>query len=107
VSIENALVTMNRELAKAEATVLALRGAIKALGGTVGQAAGKPARRRKGGGWPKGKPRGPKAAQQPSGDTQADTEGQSSPTSSPSTIAQARAKRSAPKPGASLAAAAS
>ena len=104
-SLENALITLNKELAKAETTAQALRASIKALGGMVGQAAGKPARRRKGGGWPKGKPRGPKS---PSGTVEASVDNPAAepePVASP--IAQARAKRAAPKPGASLAAAAS
>ena len=102
-SLENALITLNKELAKAETTAQALRASIKALGGTVTNGAGKAVGKRKKGGWPPGKKRGPRKPVAPANENEATTEPE--PVASP--IAQARSKRAAPKPGASLAAAAS
>lgn len=103
-SMENVLQTLVKEQAKAQALADTLAASIKALGGSVNAGAGKPIRKRKGGGWPKGKPRGKKNAGEP-GDAN-EAAGDVVAPANPSPIAEARAKR-AGKPGASLAAAAS
>ena len=98
-SIENTIATLVREQTKAQAQADALAAAIKALGGPA-SATGKPAKRRKRGGWPAGKPRGPRKPVEPANDTEAVSVSTPEPVSP---IKAARAKRA----GASLAEAAS
>ena len=104
-SMESMLEGMVKEQSKAQALADTLAASIKALGGSVNTGAGKAVRKRKGGGWPKGKPRGPKKPSKP-GDAN-EAAGDVVAPANPSPIAEARAKRAGSKPGASLAAAAS
>lgn len=98
-TIENTIQTLQREYAKAQASADALKSAIKTLGGSV-DSVGKPAKRRKRGGWPKGKPRAKKTANDAPNDNGATATASGD---APSPIAKARAKRA----GVSLAGAAS